>query len=101
MSVESTISVRAVETNEEIHVSLRRVTCRKFEKAIGLLEEARDNKDLTREQKLGKRDEAFVLLVGKVGSKVLDECSFADVQKVLDSAIDANQIGPDEEKKSE
>lgn len=91
-------TIRSADTNEEIQFSYRRVSLRKFEKALELLE-GTTAEGLTRQQKIANRDEAFGILVD--GPKVLDEATFPDVQAILQAAITFNQIGPDDEKKSE
>lgn len=87
-------SIIGTESNEEVSFRFRKVSYRKLTSALLLLETP-----ATGQERIKNTEDAFNVLVDN--PKVLDEGTFADVQKILQAAIQFNQVGDDEEKKSE
>lgn len=86
-----------VETNEPIPYSFKKVTYRKFRKAIDLMDESRtagrDKRDALVEEAAG------MLIEG--ASAIMDGATNSDVQQVLTDAIEFNQTTEADAKKSE
>ncbi len=91
--------IYSAKTGAELQYSFRRIPNRDFERALELLEDSAQAKDLPRRERLAKRDEAFNILVD--GPDVLEEATRLDLQKVFDAAIAFNSISEADRKKSD
>jgi hypothetical protein len=87
-------SIIGTESNEEVSFRFRKVSYRKITGALLLLETP-----ATGQERIANTEQAFNILVDN--PKVLDEGTFAEVQKILQAAITFNQVDTDDEKKSE
>lgn len=92
-----TKAILNVETNEPIPYSFRKITYRKFRKAIDLLEESRILTYKDREKLV--EEAASILIDGATG--LFDFASNVDVQSVMTAAIEFNQTSEADAKKSE